>query len=247
MYAAVNRAPLRPGGAAAYLALWEAVLPRVLAFPGCRTVTVLLDEAHGWAASVVLYDTLEAATTLPADIAYWRTLADSGRRSSTWRGRLARSTPWSPGHLSPEPPLRSRRCVRPFGRGSARDPGTRRAAAYWLREAPDSHTTMRAVPGGVGAVAALVAGHVSAREYGRGNGGRGGSLDVCGVRAGGGVGPGRRGGRHPGALRRRVHRRGAIRRDVRAPSRLAPEGRVFVGSRKVWRRRTPTPRRRPGR
>ena len=48
----------------------------MLAFPGCRTVTVLLDEARGWAASVVLYDTLEEATRRPTDIAYWRTLAD---------------------------------------------------------------------------------------------------------------------------------------------------------------------------
>ena len=76
MYAAVNRAPLRPGRAAAYLALWEAVRPRVLAFPGCRGVTVLLDEEDGRAASVVLYDTLAAATAPPEDLAYWRTLAE---------------------------------------------------------------------------------------------------------------------------------------------------------------------------
>lgn len=75
-YAAVNRAPLRPGQAAAFVALWEAVLPRVLAFPGCRSAIVLVDEAAGQAASVVLYDTAAHAAAVPSDPAYFLALAD---------------------------------------------------------------------------------------------------------------------------------------------------------------------------
>jgi quinol monooxygenase YgiN len=78
VYAAVNRAPLRPGQAPAFVALWEALLPRVLAFPGCQSATVLVDEAAGWAASVVLYDTAARAAAVPDDPAYWAALAGLG-------------------------------------------------------------------------------------------------------------------------------------------------------------------------
>lgn len=78
-YAALNRAPLRPSQDAAFVARWAEVLPRVLALPGCLTVTLLVDPRDRAAISVVLYDSAAHATSPPTDPAYWQALGDLDR------------------------------------------------------------------------------------------------------------------------------------------------------------------------